>query len=342
MQQAPEQPAAFHPTTLEEAVIATLRFFALFRHPLTLEELSTNLLKIHPATPSLRAESDPERREGEDEARQSPSIADMEEMCQKSESIISSNGLYTLPGHEADFDYRTRMAPTLRKRLSRVRHYTPFLRHIPFVRGVFLCNNLSFGIATERGDIDLLIATSPGHIFTSRFLCTALFHILGIRRHGSKTTDRFCLSFYVTEDNLDFSTFKLQPQDIYLAYWTKHLIPCFPSQISRRIEEKNKKWVQQELGMVQLSDGKPPLSHRGPSLLQRFLEIAFRAALGRWIESRLATYQKHKLTRSSSSLADTSGTVISDTMLKFHDRDRRREYQKRWENNCYTTSGEKL
>ena len=82
--------------------------------------------------------------------------------------------------------------------------------------------------------------------------------------------------------------------------------------------------------MVQLSDGNPALSHRGPGILQRLLEFAFRVPPLRAFERRIATYQKRKLTISSSTLPDASGTVISDTMLKFHDRDRRREYQERW------------
>lgn len=328
---------SFSPTTLEQSILATLSFFALFRHPLTLEELTANLLKIHPsASRHSRTGGNPETRmpEKDLDGQLNALLADGR--------LITSNNLYALPGHEADCELRVRRAPILEKRLARVRRYAPLLRHVPFVRGAYLCNNLSFGIATEKGDIDLLIVTAPGHIFTARFLATAFFHLLGIRRHGSETTDRFCLSFYVTEDNLDFSTFKLDPQDIYLAYWTRHLVPCFPSPVTGKISEKNRRWLQDYFPMVEYGeenikqkDGNAPLSPQAikggqGAFVQCLLEPLLTSRTGRWIADRLSTYQKRKLTSSSSSLPDPSGTIISDAMLKFHDRDRRREYQAHW------------
>lgn len=40
-----------------------------------------------------------------------------------------------------------------------------------------------------------------------------------------RTKDRFCLSFFITEEAMNFESIRLQPNDPYLDRWIYTLIP---------------------------------------------------------------------------------------------------------------------
>ena len=88
-----------------------------------------------------------------------------------------------------------------------------------------LCNSRAMGEADENSDIDLFIITKKGNLWTARCIVTVLSSLMGIRRrntHGlqkwgpdyiKRTKDKFCLSFFITEEHLDFDDIRLQPED---------------------------------------------------------------------------------------------------------------------------------
>lgn len=61
----------------------------------------------------------------------------------------------------------------------------------------------------------------------ARWWSTVLFLILGIKRIASRVSQKFCLSFYVTESYTDLQTIRLTPYDPYLVYWLAHLAPLY-------------------------------------------------------------------------------------------------------------------
>ncbi len=102
---------------------------------------------------------------------------------------------------------------------------------------VALCNSRAMGEANENSDIDLFIITKKNALWTGRFLVTLFSALLGVRRkntHGltkgtpeyiKKTKNRFCLSFFITEEYLNLSDIRLKPRDPYLDRWMETLIP---------------------------------------------------------------------------------------------------------------------
>ncbi|MBI2634689.1 hypothetical protein HYW82_03420 [Candidatus Peregrinibacteria bacterium] len=130
----------------------------------------------------------------------------------------------------------------LEKKLwKRVWRYCRFLRFVPFLRMVAVCNNLAFGRVRAASDIDLFIVAREGHLFTVRIFVTAILHIFGVRRHGEKIAGRFCLSFFVDDSALDLSTIAIE-KDIYLAYWVKNLVPIIDDGVYGEFLRKNE-WV---------------------------------------------------------------------------------------------------
>lgn len=50
--------------------------------------------------------------------------------------------------------------------IERARKYAKFLRHLPGIRRVWVCNSLSMNAADADSDIDLFIETAPGGLWT--------------------------------------------------------------------------------------------------------------------------------------------------------------------------------
>jgi predicted nucleotidyltransferase len=112
-----------------------------------------------------------------------------------------------------------------------------FLMIFPGIRLIALCNSRAMGKHSENSDIDLFIITRSGQLWTARFFVTLISSILGVRRqntHGltkwgpeyiKKTKDKFCLSFFITEDAMNLDAIRLQPDDPYLDRWIVTLIP---------------------------------------------------------------------------------------------------------------------
>lgn len=136
-----------------------------------------------------------------------------------------------------------------KKYLKKAHKWLPFFRFLPGVRAVAVCNTVALGTADKNSDIDLFIITASGKLWTARIFCTLFCQILRIRRHHKKVAGRFCLSFFVTENFLDFEKIAIEPRDPYLAFWISSLIPIFGKEVFKKILEKNKNFVQNNGGI---------------------------------------------------------------------------------------------
>jgi hypothetical protein len=191
--------------------------------------------------------------------------------------------------------------------LEKSAHYMRFVRLCPFVRLAAVCNNVAMARAHENSDIDLFFVIKKDRLFTGRFLVTLLFHLFGVRRHGSKISTRFCLSFFIDEDELNLEKIAIQ-NDYYLAYWLKTLVPFIDNGTLSELENQNK-WVP---------DLKITRNYLIPSKVS-FLEKLFPSFLERF----LASWQKKRALKKMNTLPRPHGVIVTDHMLKFHDVDKR-------------------
>lgn len=204
---------------------------------------------------------------------------------------------------------------------GKVNKYIKYLKWIPSLRMVGVCNNLAFGDIDEKSDIDLFVIAKKGRLFTVRFLVTAILHVLGVRRYGNRVAGRFCLSFFVDDSNLDLKSIAIE-NDVYLAYWAKTMKPVIDDGASGEFLAANS-WIKDyfedgtkfDVDKSYLVAEKKPRSGEKSS---SFFEDYFKK---RQLKSARRKYED---------LEDKSGTIIGDHMLKFHDLDRRKEYGKVW------------
>jgi len=99
------------------------------------------------------------------------------------------------------------------------------LAKIPTVQMVGITGSLAMEAAAANDDIDLIIITSPGTLWTTRAL-SYLFLFLGglsIRRFGEgKVKDKLCLNIWLDSDNL---VWEKAQRNVYTAHEIAQIVP---------------------------------------------------------------------------------------------------------------------
>jgi hypothetical protein len=232
--------------------------------------------------------------------------------------------------------------------LKRAQHYIVKLSKIPWVKMIAIVNSLSMYATHDDSDIDLLIVTQPGMIWFVRFFATFILWSHGVWRHGEDVAGNFCLSFFVTTNALDLRAIAIE-NDIYLYYWIYYLKPVFDREDTYEKFVRANEWVDIRVQSAKYKVQSETLDLRDvPSWTQdwwswdttdvqiakykvqseaskispfSFLLSPFSSSLNSlirflWLPKTLRKYRK---------LWSPEGVIISDDILKFHDRDRRRE-----------------
>lgn len=211
---------------------------------------------------------------------------------------------------------------------GKVKKYVRFLRWIPFLRMVAVCNNLAFSNVRKTSDIDLFIVAKEGRLFLVRILVIAVLHCLGVRLHGEKIAGRFCLSFFVDDSFLNLSSIAIE-NDVYLKLWIKTLVPVIDDGVSKDFFLANS-WVNGDFeefdGIVRKDREFFSVNGKFKSFMEKLLGGRF----GNLLELRLKNWQIKRARLKASKLADSSNIIIGEHILKFHENDRRREYRGLW------------
>ena len=163
-----------------------------------------------------------------------------------------------------------------------------------------------------------------------RSLITVVIHAFGLRRHGAKVANRLCLSFYVSEENENLSNLTLS-EDPYFYYWLSFLIPLYAeSGYYQHFWEQNKWLIEKlpntsNLGLDYAWNVRDNLFFKA---IRRMLRGLIFSKCGAKLEAIFKKIQLRKMATNVSSLAKESDTrvIISDSVLKFHENDRREQF----------------
>lgn len=108
----------------------------------------------------------------------------------------------------------------VRSHLRQLKKASWILSIVPFMRAVILNGSLAAGTAKASSDIDFLIITSPGRIYTVRWLALSLLWLAGLKRsrdeakpHGGK----ICCNYFMTTNSLRIPTGRGKAMDQYCA-----------------------------------------------------------------------------------------------------------------------------
>lgn len=205
-----------------------------------------------------------------------------------------------------------------KKLWKRVYTYIPFLRFIPWILLVWVWNSLSMNACHENSDIDIFIITKKNRLWTVRILATLYFALLGQRKTPRKHAGKFCLSFFITEDALDFSGFAIK-DDVYLYFRVCFLKPIIDRQNTyKKLLEIQKSWADFSEYEEILKKNREFLSFSSQKWWNN-------SKAGDIFEKLLKKIFLPKTNRSFEKLRRPFGVVIWDDILKFHNEDRRKE-----------------
>jgi hypothetical protein len=328
-----------HAPQLQTQIIATIGYFDMFDRPLTAFEVFTNLLSKDaiaeaPMAPGVAHGAG---NRGETFTEYNNILTELRNLV-RAKRLAYREGLYALPNRLDIVEERHMRHIISKPKWDRAVFAAKLIRHIPFVRMVAVCNTLSFNAAKETSDIDLLIVVEKGRIWLSRLLITGLIQAFGIRRHGKHIASRICLSFYVTNDNLNLSNIWLDPFDIYLIYYTTQVVVLYDNNDTRRAFIRENQWVNQYLERYQPYEVSPQRTVRDTAF-SRFVrglgEKLTSGAIGNRIEHTFGKMQQQRMRKRKTLMPKPHRrhVVINNTMLKFHERDRRHDFYKRWRTN---------
>ncbi|MFA6322834.1 MAG: hypothetical protein WCX71_05205 [Candidatus Buchananbacteria bacterium] len=299
---------------LEISILKTIAYFDIFNYPLTVFEIYKWLYR-------------------EDRIYQLSEIQTAIESKNLSELISAKFGMYFLSGRDDLVAVRGDRYQLAEKKFKIALRAARCFRWVAFVEMIAICNNVGYNNAINDSDIDFFIIIKKGRLWWSRFLITISATVLGVRRYGRKIKDRVCLSFYLADDSLDLTRISLKPDDIYLTYWLATLAPIFDQNIYQKFLAGNS-WSQKEIPNffpTLLSNRRRVKENFFSHFFKKTGEKFFSGVIGDFFERASKIFQEKKM-RQHRLGHYPSGTevVINDSMLKFHENDKRQNYLDLW------------
>lgn len=288
---------------LNWCVVGTLAWFGTLGRPLRLTEIRQLLLR---------------RTATEKEVS--------EVLVTLGDAVVERDGYYSMKGTKVRYP-----APEterwFRYKWWRARLAAAVLGWIPFIELVTIANTLADRTASKESDIDVFIVVRHGRLFIVRTLSVVYLQLAGLRRHGKKINNRVCLTFYVTDRSRDLSEIAFKPYDIYLAYWVAGLTPLLAKPKAMQRLLKANAWAGELV--PGFAAKRPPAAT--PSWAGRFGELLLGNPLGDFLERACSRFWLKRIDTTPRPDDPDVRIVANDSMLKFHEKERRKIYRAEWE-----------
>ena len=310
---------------MEQSVVAALSWFDIFDYPATAEEIHKHLW-------------------GFDMELSFDGFSTFLERLVEKGVLSEQDGYYFFAERRGLVEKRNENIALVEQKLKVAKRAVQKIYWLPFVQAVFLCNTVAFGWPKDSSDVDFFIVVRRGRIWMTRIFVTLMLSLFGLRRNKKQAADKVCLSFYITDESFDLEHIQITKPDVYLVYWIQSLLPLYdPDDVLKKINEHNL-WVYEYVHDFSRSQALPRYSaeeHVFPLWLKRMFEAVWKGSYGDMIEKQARMIQKNKMKSNAESVQNENDTrvVVSDTMLKFHENDRRLFYKKMWVQRCKAVLG---
>jgi len=243
--------------------------------------------------------------------------------------ISQKNSYFFLEGREDLVDKKNEQYNLSNFKTEIAKKAVRILRFINGVKMVAICNNFYY---KKESDVDLFIVVSKNRMWLTRILATVILHLLGMRVYKNNVADMICLSFYVTEDNLDLKKIEIDNYDPYLYYWFSNLIPLYNAKMYNSFFKENS-YFRSKLPNAIFQKGKKSemVNDNIFSTSFKFINnIWFKTIIGDMLENILRHFQLKRIFGNKDNCNnDNSSIIVSDKMLKFHKNDRRKEFREK-------------
>lgn len=274
---------------LSDRVLSTIKFFDLQDYPLTAFEVWRYLVSDKD---NLKSELDEsfELRLAPDPVKPVPvhfdTVLGQLDALVSDKVIVQINGFYTFADRKKLIGQRLGNYRFGIPRERLIKRFLGLTKHIPFVRAISLAGSQAMGLQRATSDIDLLIITDQKFMWLARTFLTVYLHIFGVRRHGKKIANRFCLNHYIAQPReVDAE------RNLYKAMEYSKLRPIVYSHVTRQFQIANDAWIKMFFPNMIFTPG--PVGEQ--SIIQRSLEILFNHRLGLWLEKKIGQLQLNRI-----------------------------------------------
>ncbi|MFA6423858.1 MAG: hypothetical protein WCV83_00925 [Candidatus Magasanikbacteria bacterium] len=300
---------------LKKAVLRTLAYFDLSDYPLTVTEIKNWLYHY--------------------EVQDYFDLLTVLEEMKNQKQVEEKFSYFYLPNREMVVENRRQNLVIAELKLGKARRAAKFIRSVPFLKAIFVCNTVAAGTAAGKSDIDFFIIAQAKRVWLVRFFTNLILRLFNLRTYGDNNRDKICLSFFVDDNNLNLQKLKACEEDIHFAYWITQMVPIF---------DLNNYWKSFLSANYWLKD-------YFPNLLNNFIfqnlvepgsfamvwkktwEIMWFGAYGDLLEKQARDWQmlKMKLSTKEKAGQGDNGIVLNEGVIKLHENDTRIECAKQWE-----------
>jgi hypothetical protein len=232
-----------------------------------------------------------------------------------SERIQKKDGHFALGDIKSQLKTRHRHYLQAVKKYKKLQTVLNYVARVPGIEAVAICNSLPFHFTRAESDIDLFVVTEDGKLWSSRFM--AVLPMLLLRqRPGEVKKSPVDMSFFVAKSALGLKEFRLKDKDPYFSFWTRSLLPVYEKHPGFfHIFQKENAWAQRDLPNSTPSNRPASFRRRYSGSLPAFISETFAQKIS-----------KRRLPKSLLEQANTDTcVVITEKVLKFHVKDRRKE-----------------
>lgn len=132
--------------------------------------------------------------------------------------VINKNGFYFIEGREGAILKRLLKERISARKLEIARKAGKILGLIPTIKMVAVTGALAMGNVSEESDIDLMVVSQKGTLWTTRLLTLLFLDLIGFprRKYGDKNQkDKLCLNIWLDEASL---TWPKKSRNSYTAH----------------------------------------------------------------------------------------------------------------------------
>ncbi len=216
-----------------------------------------------------------------------------------------AEGFYFLAGREGLAKLRQEYYRESLRRLRQAKKILYFLRFVPYVRAMAISGSVALLGAVQDSDIDLFILTAPKRIWLARLFVSAYFQILGLRRHGLYTKNRFCLNHYL-EAGREIE----EDKNLYTAVEYASLLPVLGRREIEKFWEQNA-WIRAYLPAAWYGETRLPYFDFERSRLAGILEFLLNWTIGPIFNLLAGLYQRQRIRLQEN-------IIVSNQELSFH------------------------
>ncbi len=291
---------------LKKSLSLTLSYFDLFDYPLKKEEI-WQWLWSETGSSLAREEVEKELLSGQREGW-----------------IAEQEGFYFLPGREKIVGWREEREKISWKKIKKAQRVARLLGLIFGVKMIAVCSNLGYLNADEEADIDFFIVSEVDRIWSVRFWSVFWMKILGQRPSPGKTKNKICLSYFVTEDNLNLKSTETGEPDRHLIYLLSQYLPIYSEDnLWQRFVAANY-WIKRYLPNFQYGSAAERFLIKPKYLRWKRLLVGL---AGKRMERLLERVQRQKMAGELKALMNDGQkkVIINNKMLKLHSNDKREE-----------------